>query len=241
MALQLSTAREAEIESMASITYAAFHTSDPANMSSRFFPHNTAEEIHSWRVKKLTASFRDKHSRYVKVTDSTDGRIVSYARWGLPRHPPATTEASNKELAQVDEAALPDGANARLMKAFDSAMHENREKYMDKERDYSENQMEPKGLLTHQAKSGAVLRAIATHPDYQHRGCASMLIQWGLGLADRENARVYLEATPAGKGLYRRFGWEQIDEIVIHLEEYGEEGVQVTAVMMRPASRKTIE
>ena len=41
-------------------------------------------------------------------------------------------------------------------------------------------------------------------------------------VAARDNARVYLEATPAGKGLYRQLVWEEIDEIFFHLEEYGE-------------------
>ena len=41
-----------------------------------------------------------------------------------------------------------------------------------------------------------------------------MLIQWSLDLADRGNAQVYLEAIPAGKGLYRRFGWEEINVTV---------------------------
>ena len=68
-----------------------------------------------------------------------------------------------------------------------------------------------------------------------------MLIQWGIELADRDNARIYLEATSEGKGLYRRFGWEEIDKIVFQLEEYGESGTQVTSVMIRPPSQKTIQ
>lgn len=140
MTLKISTASEADIESMALITYAAFHTNDPANMSSRFFPHNTAKEIQEWQVRQLAASFQDQYTNYMKVTDTTNGRVVSYARWGWPH--PATPEANGliDKPEHMQEPALPKGANARLLNAFDAAMDRKRALYMDQGRDYSKRQ-----------------------------------------------------------------------------------------------------
>lgn len=81
-----------------------------------------------------------------------------------------------------------------------------------------------------------VLRAIATLPEYQGKGCASMLLQSGLEKIDAETAKAWLEATPQGQPLYAKFGWKVVDEIVFDLENYGcGEWVQRTRVMERPA------
>ena len=81
-----------------------------------------------------------------------------------------------------------------------------------------------------------VLRAIATLPEYQGKGCASMLLQTGLEKIDAERAKSWLEATPQGQPLYAKFGWKVVDEIVFDLEKYGcGEWVQRTTVMERRA------
>ena len=80
------------------------------------------------------------------------------------------------------------------------------------------------------------MRAIATLPEYQGRGCASMLLQSGLGKVDAENAKAWLEATPQGQSLYAKYGWRVVDEIVFDLEKYGcGEWVQRITVMERAA------
>lgn len=83
-----------------------------------------------------------------------------------------------------------------------------------------------------------VLRAIATLPEYQSKGCASMLLQSELEKIDAEKARAWLEATPQGQSLYAKFGWKMVDEIVFHLEKYDcGEWVQRTTVMERASQR----
>lgn len=79
-----------------------------------------------------------------------------------------------------------------------------------------------------------VLRSIATLPEYQGQGCASLLLQSGLERIDAESAKAWLEATPQGQTLYAKFGWKVVDEIVFDLENYGcGEWVQRTTVMER--------
>ncbi|OIW30684.1 acetyltransferase [Coniochaeta ligniaria NRRL 30616] len=54
------------------------------------------------------------------------------------------------------------------------------------------------------------LDTIGTHPDYQRRGAASMLVKWGCDLADKHGVGAYVDASKAGAPLYQRFGF--VDE-----------------------------
>ncbi|KAL0782607.1 hypothetical protein CaCOL14_000513 [Colletotrichum acutatum] len=54
------------------------------------------------------------------------------------------------------------------------------------------------------------LDTLVTHPDYQRRGAASMLLKWGCALADEDGVAAYVDASKTGKGLYERFGF--VDE-----------------------------
>lgn len=82
---------------------------------------------------------------------------------------------------------------------------------------------------------GQVLRAIATLPEYQGKGCGSLLLKTGLETIDIEGANTFLEATPQGRPLYEDFGWKFVDEMVFDLGKYGYAGVQKTTCMMRAA------
>ncbi|KAJ5702270.1 hypothetical protein N7488_009818 [Penicillium malachiteum] len=53
----------------------------------------------------------------------------------------------------------------------------------------------------------AVLDIVVTHPQYQRRGAASMLIKWGCDQADIKGLSVYLSASAEGSALYAKFGF----------------------------------
>ncbi|KAJ6008511.1 hypothetical protein N7540_012487 [Penicillium herquei] len=48
---------------------------------------------------------------------------------------------------------------------------------------------------------------IVTHPQYQRRGAASMLMKWGCDQADIKRLNVYLSASAEGAALYAKFGF----------------------------------
>ena len=82
-----------------------------------------------------------------------------------------------------------------------------------------------------------VLRAIATLPEYQGKGCATALLKAGLAKVDAEDRKAFLEATPQGHGLYIKFGWKDVDEMAFDLRKYGFQAhVQKTTCMMREVS-----
>lgn len=60
-----------------------------------------------------------------------------------------------------------------------------------------------------------------------------MLIQHGLQFADVQRARTYIEANQNGLELYKRFGWKEVDEIVINMEDFGGNGMAIEKTMIR--------
>ena len=46
---------------------------------------------------------------------------------------------------------------------------------------------------------------MAVHPDHQHRGVGTMLMEWGIRHIDGRNLESFIEATTAGRRLYEKF------------------------------------
>jgi GNAT superfamily N-acetyltransferase len=95
------------------------------------------------------------------------------------------------------------------------------------------------GLLGHMRDTYAhqdydyVLRFLATDPEFQRRGLGGMLLRQGIERADAEGRRIYLEATEAGRPLYEKLGWKDIDLVSVDLRKWGEERPGLNYIMMR--------
>ncbi len=62
-----------------------------------------------------------------------------------------------------------------------------------------------------------------------------MLIQQGLRAAGEAHAKTFIEATPMGLPLYKRHGWEEVDELAIDMRKYGGGEVAREMLLVRPA------
>ncbi|KAL1986721.1 hypothetical protein VTN96DRAFT_5926 [Rasamsonia emersonii] len=51
------------------------------------------------------------------------------------------------------------------------------------------------------------LELLGTVQDYQDKGAASLLINWGLQRADEERVECYIDSSPQAISIYERFGW----------------------------------
>ncbi|KAI4254295.1 MAG: hypothetical protein L6R42_007256, partial [Xanthoria sp. 1 TBL-2021] len=110
--------------------------------------------------------------------------------------------------------SYPPGTNEKLYEQFFGRLDALRKKYLDEEKDY-------------------FLHLLIVLPPYQRKGLGTMLIREGLGAADRDNARTYIEASPMGLGLYKKFGWREIDDIVIDMRPHGGTGMASEKCLMR--------
>lgn len=73
----------------------------------------------------------------------------------------------------------------------------------------------------------------ATLPAYRGRGIGTELLRWGIKMADSLQTRIYLEATSAGLPLYHKYGWQQVEELMLDLELYGDVGKEAFTLMIR--------
>lgn len=65
------------------------------------------------------------------------------------------------------------------------------------------------------------LTFVGTHPKFQDRGAGTLLTEWGLSRAKKDNVPIYLESTVAASSLYRRLGFVALDGLSMILPGNG--------------------
>lgn len=76
-------------------------------------------------------------------------------------------------------------------------------------------------------------------PEAQRRGVGSALLREGLREVDRRGWQAFIEASPAGVGLYRKFGWEEKLKMTVNFKDFGGDDVEYVSVgLIRPAGGK---
>lgn len=90
---------------------------------------------------------------------------------------------------------------------------------------------QPKKPLTFQD-----LASLCTSPTHRRQGAASLLIEWGIQLADVHHLPIALEAPPTGESLYRKYGFEPIANRTIDLNPWGVSHTESLSLMVRPVA-----
>ncbi|PWY85894.1 acyl-CoA N-acyltransferase [Aspergillus heteromorphus CBS 117.55] len=146
----------------------------------------------------------------VAAVDDETGQIIGYARWVIPGEPTSVVE-----LSPVGAETLAGHANG---KAYPENMRKDvHARFWDMLKGKQESYVQ---------EDDFVLEFLATIPEAQGKGVGTALLRWGLERADARNARVYLEATTDGYSLYRKFGWEDLEEMRMDFTELGGRGAQ---------------
>ena len=80
-----------------------------------------------------------------------------------------------------------------------------------------------------------VLGILTTDPKHQHRGAGAMLVQWGCDVADELGLECYLEASDAGRRLYQKKGFTDVEYLDMDMSQYDKgRGMHRHVVMIRP-------
>ena len=151
----------------------------------------------------------DPTARIVKAFDPVTGQIVAVGHWHFYLSP--STDAHVFPPFRYP----PDG-NPKLGAHFFGSLLRTQEEHM----------------------SGQVyifMRLLVVLPQYQGKGIGTRLLRWGLEQADQLGVKVWIDASPAGLGLYKKLGWKEFSTLEIDLKEWGgKEGeVDVTVSLIR--------
>ena len=74
---------------------------------------------------------------------------------------------------------------------------------------------------------------LAVRPEYQRKGLGSLLLDPVWKLADKDNAKTFIQASEKGIGLYLKYGWVEVDEIVMDFSPYGGPKQTKTVLLIR--------
>ncbi|KAF2120754.1 hypothetical protein BDV96DRAFT_274845 [Lophiotrema nucula] len=78
-----------------------------------------------------------------------------------------------------------------------------------------------------------ILNTLATLQEHARRGAASMLLKWGLDMADELGLETYLDTTPVARRLYERSGFVLVKDIYFDRTPWGGEGTDWYGAMVR--------
>ncbi|KAL0940676.1 GNAT family protein [Colletotrichum truncatum] len=81
---------------------------------------------------------------------------------------------------------------------------------------------------------------VAVKPEHQRRGAGALLTKWGLDMAELAGLPVYLESSEEGFPLYKRLGFEVLDEKIVHRAGLvgTEKDVEVPLMVKMPSCAK---
>ncbi|KAL1625065.1 hypothetical protein SLS56_007573 [Neofusicoccum ribis] len=177
-------------------------------------PANPDEEL-DFRKRRMRTRFEDG-SIFFKILDPDQpGRIAAWSNWTPPQKPDATKKTSDAP----DPNDRPKCVNHVVLDAQMNFMKEAKERLFGDDKNFW------------------YLGGLVTNPDYQGKGMGAALVRWGMEQAEMDGVPVYLEATPTGRILYTKLGFEKVDEFDV--SKFLPDGKQYKMVCMikRPGSK----
>ncbi|KAG8161546.1 hypothetical protein KVR01_008533 [Diaporthe batatas] len=243
-----------DAEQVAEVYYAAFQT-DPGNT---YWWSADTSAMMEWMIRRIRRKIADPSVRHFKIVDTQSGgnEMVAFARWDVPKGSVAFGEwagaaaggvevngmkevdatepvggleeavAKQKPVTGATEAPpppdaspatldVPRGADLELCRGFFDGLSRMSDKWM--------------------ADDMLGLSLIATSTKYFKKGAAKALILTMLNMADTQGHRTYLEATPAGKPIYEKYGFREVDRLEFNLDELTKDrhGVYKLCIMIR--------
>jgi GNAT superfamily N-acetyltransferase len=197
MALEL---RRAELDDVNQLTDVFFSGFRKDGVMARCFPEKPS--VRQFWIDGLIQDLADPSVHLVAVvdTDIEGSPIIAYATWVAPRTSktlPAKEQTHNPPMYPED------GDDLALAAFFFPHLKEHRERNM-------------------AGRTCWYLAALVCHEEHQGRGAGGMLMRYGVGAADAMQADIYVEASPPGVPVYKKFGFREIGRVVVLDGEFTE-------------------
>lgn len=199
-------ATEAEIREIDRIRDAAYAQDALMELC---FPNDSEIDTEDLLQRNLARIGTPRHLD-TKAVDS-DGRMVGAALWYWAEDP-------NTETPEGPWGGWPAGANLACLNAAFGPLRLWRVQHFRERR-----------------QPHIYLAMIIVDPQHQRRGIGTALLRHGLAEADRRGYPAFLEASPAGVGLYSKLGWKAKLQTDVNLKDYGgaEDHIESNVAMVR--------
>ena len=139
MAFELSPVNVEDLPELATLGN-TIGRADPDSLMSYIFPMHIPEIIDPWRLQRMKDSFNESSSVQSKITDTTNGKIVAYAAWEIPRPSgPAQEPSTVSKLKEQPDSFYPEGSKIPIIKQWYGTRDVLKKKHVNSEEDYGKN------------------------------------------------------------------------------------------------------
>ena len=194
----------ADFERLAEVEDLAFGND---NIVQLLFPAGHGGETLAARGDKHRQSQKeDPTNYYVKATSTATGEIVAWVKYHL------FDDLEREHIPYPKE--LPPGTNVPLLEATFIKLKARRDEKM-------------------AGKQYGYVLILVVVPEWQRKGVGRKLLQGYLDSMDKRGWESWIDASPAGLGLYEKLGWEQLWGVTVDLGDFGgEKGQTDTTVSL---------
>ncbi|KAF2844163.1 hypothetical protein T440DRAFT_527121 [Plenodomus tracheiphilus IPT5] len=199
MSYMLHTVALSDIEDL--VRYCDYPAMQKKTLNMMMFPNTgsaTQEEEIMWHVSSFRGSLEKNPAAYFRKVCTNDGTPVGLALWTLDQ--PCLRVKRNGKQGKEEAVKVP--------KSLDTcAWREISQKLISERRRVIKD-------LENVWRSAFGLNVLSVSPAHQRRGCGSMLLAWGCEQADHYGRISFVMASPAAVGLYERFGYKTVGQVV---------------------------
>ena len=190
---KIAKASEEDAPSIATCWFDAFlNTTHPQKAFYEHMLPNTPN-VHRFFSDSIAEQMRREHSSVFLKALGPDGQLVGFAIWTAP---------GVGELYWADYA---EESDAMLCDALFGAMAQHRGKLMGKRRHWCKSLLLTRVVVLSDETLDAALMGVGA--EHARKGVGAMLLDYGCKLADRDGIEAYVNASPAARLLYQRFGF----------------------------------
>ncbi|PPJ55299.1 hypothetical protein CBER1_06418 [Cercospora berteroae] len=209
MPVQLLPMPQSEWDIYHDVCAAAFK---PGFMS-LLFPNGRSDKAKEMMVAEMRRG-ANKHPGRISVfkvvdTDLPDNdpfqKVIGRSQWKL--FDKGRTEEDSKREEEdskrdAEQYGVPPGMNTAFYEDFANVASQYKKKHLG-------------------SKPYLLLQVLATRPEPGRKGVGALPMKCGCDKADKLGITAYLEGSPMGQGLYRKWGFEDVDVLPFDARKYG--------------------